>query len=231
MNGVLIVFEGPEGSGKSTHAVSLAIRLESAGYQCLLTREPGGTSIGERIRAVLLSQESEDMSSMTEALLHNAARAQHVDEVIRPALAAGKTVISDRFIDSTYAYQGGGRGLPHDQLTTLRCLATREIVPSIRVLLDLPVDLGLARRRSDLSQLNRIDQADRAFHERVRQTYLTLAGTAPDDWVVLDATLPVKSLEPLIDTALRTRLGLTLPALAGPGAEAAGVTSHVGSRS
>jgi len=174
----------------------------------LLTREPGGTPIGERIRAILLSQESMGMLPATEALLHSAARAQHVGEVVKPALSVGKVVICDRFFDSTYAYQGGGRRLDLDTLSAIQCFAVGDIIPQVRFLLDLSVEEGLARRRAVPSQVNRMDEADLAFHQRVRETYLALARYAPGDWVVLDATYEIERLESLIATALRERLGL-----------------------
>jgi dTMP kinase len=149
-----------------------------------------------------------DMLPATEALLYSAARAQHVGEVVGPALSAGKVVICDRFLDSTYAYQGGGRGLELDKLFAIQSLAVGDTIPQVRFLLDLPVEEGLARRRAIASQVNRMDEADLEFHQRVRETYLALAGSAPGDWVVLDATYEIERLESLIATALRERLGI-----------------------
>ena len=148
------------------------------------------------------------MLPATEALLHSAARAQHVGEVVKPALSVGKVVICDRFFDSTYAYQGGGRRLDLDTLSAIQCFAVGDIIPQVRFLLDLSVEEGLARRRAVPSQVNRMDEADLAFHQRVRETYLALARYAPGDWVVLDATYEIERLESLIATALRERLGL-----------------------
>jgi len=152
-----------------------------------LTREPGGTQIGNRIRTLLLDHSSYAMLPETEVLLHAASRAQHVREVIRPALDNGTVVVCDRYVDSTLAYQGGGHLLPHDQLIAIQQFATGGLMPDLRVLLDLPIDQGLARRFKVPEEINRIDAASEAFHQRVRRAYLDAASADPSGWCVIDA--------------------------------------------
>lgn len=204
--GTFIVFEGPEGAGKSTQVRLLATELRVAGYSVVETREPGGTPIGERIRALLLDHTSAGMSAETEALLLNAARAQHVRDVIAPALQAGEVVVCDRFSDSTLAYQGWGRGLPLDDLLTLQHFAVKGYEPDIRVLLDLPVELGLARRRADHGSANRLDEELLQFHERVREAFLRLADAASGDWIVVNASAPASDVAREISQAMRARI-------------------------
>ena len=187
MRGRFIVFEGPEGAGKSTQAVRLAAWLEARGHDVVMTREPGGTEIGESIRSILLVSEGRAMLPATEALLYAAGRAQHVGEVIRPALARGAVVVCDRFVDSSLAYQAGGLGLPLADVAAIQGLATGGLAPDLKILLDLPVDVGLARRFA-AGAVNRVDLAGVAFHERVRSTYHRQVATSPDDWLVVDAT-------------------------------------------
>jgi dTMP kinase len=187
-----ITFEGPEGAGKSTQIRLLADRLRANGADVVTTREPGGTAIGEQIRAVLLSSTSSGISAETEALLMTAARAQHVSEVIRPALERGQIVLCDRYVDSTIAYQGGGRGLSIDGLLRLQTFATGGLEPDLRVLLDLPVEMGLRRRRSGGEETNRLDDESLQFHTRVRHMYLELA--QHPDWVVIDASRDVQAV-------------------------------------
>ncbi len=205
MPGPFIVFEGPEGSGKSTQARWLFERLEQTGHRVVLTREPGGTETGERIRAILLELADVEMLPETEALLYSAARAEHVARVVQPELAAGSVVICDRFTDSTLAYQGGGRGLPIASLTSLQVFATRGLEPDLRLLLDLPVEIGLQRRYRSGEEVNRLDAAGLAFHERVRHAYLQLANATPDAWVVLDATASPEEVRAAVEAAVLTR--------------------------
>lgn len=187
MAGAFIVLEGTEGAGKTTQTRLLADRLTRRGYKVLTTREPGGTAIGERIRSVLLGPDDCAMLPATEALLLAAARAQLVGEVIRPALAAGMTAICDRYIDSTYAYQGGGRGLAMRELKAVQQLATGGLLPDLRVFLDLPVEIGLDRRFAAPEAANRLDRAELAFHVSVRHMYDALIAADPQDWLVIDA--------------------------------------------
>jgi len=188
MSGYFLTIEGPEGAGKSTQALRLARALEEAGHSVVLTREPGGTRIGEAIRAILLEQGNYAMLPETEALLHTAARSQHVGEVIRPALENGRVVVCDRFVDSTLAYQGGGRGLAIGHLEAIQLIATGGLKPNLKILLDVPVEIGLARRFESIGDVNRMDTAGEAFHQRVRESFLQLARQHPADWAVIDAT-------------------------------------------
>jgi dTMP kinase len=187
---MFITFEGIEGCGKTTQARLLAERLEACGQKTLVTREPGGAAISEQIRAVLLDHRNDGMDPMAEALLYEAARAQFVMEILRPALDAGITVICDRFADSTLAYQGYGRGLDLTILDTLNGIATDGLKPDITFLLDIPVLEGLKRRERG-GDWNRMDNAGRAFHERVFIGYHALARAEPDRWRVIDARGPV----------------------------------------
>lgn len=210
--GFFIALEGPEGSGKSTQARLLGERLSDAGYSVVVTREPGSTAIGEQLRSIILDAASYAMLPATEALLYSAARAQHVGEVLRPALAAGRIVVCDRYIESTLAYQGGGRGLPLDDLLTVQRLATDGLVPDLYVLFDLPVAVGLARRFAAGEDVNRLDTADIEFHERVRRAYLQAVRRDPQRWVVIDAAQPIADvtaqLTEAVVAALQSKLGV-----------------------
>ncbi len=183
---MFITFEGVEGCGKTTQARLLAERIEARGLRTLVTREPGGAAISEQVRAVVLDHRNDGMDPMAEALLYVAARAQFVAEIVRPALAAGTVVICDRFADSTLAYQGYGRGLDLGTLRTLNGIATGGLMPDITFLLDLPVAQGLARRQRG-GDWNRMDNAGRAFHERVYNGYHALVEAEPARWRVVDA--------------------------------------------
>jgi len=197
---LFITFEGIEGCGKSTQARRLARRLRLRGIPSVLTLEPGGTAIGATIRHILLSSQNRHLSGLTELLLYAADRAQHVEEVIGPALKAGKWVISDRFMDATVAYQGYARGqdMPFIQLLNER--ATGGLRPDRTFLLDCPVEIGLVRamKREKESQhqgQDRFEQEKKAFHDAVRQGYLTLASREPDRIVVMDGTRTPDDLE------------------------------------
>lgn len=189
--GIFIALEGIDGSGKSTIAQSLADAARAAKLDVVLTREPGGTAIGEQIRSVLLGARSLGMRPETEALLFAAARAQHVAELIRPALDQGSLVITDRFTDSSLAYQWGGRELPEEMVVSAQALATGGLEPDLKILLDLPVEIALQRRNPAAASSNRIDRESLAFHERVRAAYHTLASADPERWRIVDAALPV----------------------------------------
>lgn len=182
-----MVFEGPEGGGKTTQIGRLAARLRAAGHEVVETREPGGTRVGNAIRAILLGGEDYAILPETEVLLLAAARAQHVREVIQPALARSAWVLCDRYADSTYAYQGAGRGIDSERLRPIQEFATAGLAPNLCILLDVPVEIGLTRRHADPASVNRIDLADLAFHQRVRDAYLGLAAASPDRWLVIDA--------------------------------------------
>ncbi len=181
-----ITFEGPEGAGKTTQCHLLAERLQAEGYRCLVTREPGGTPLGEAVRAWLLQGDS--VQPVTEALLFTAARAEHVRQRIEPALRQGIIVICDRYVDSTLAYQGAGRGLDEAWLRSLHRVATGDLWPHRTFLLDVPVELGLARRRSAGQPLTRLDSELLAFHQRVRAWYHAAAQREPERWRLIDAT-------------------------------------------
>jgi dTMP kinase len=185
---VFVTLEGPEGGGKSTQARVLAMRLQALSYDVLLTREPGGTPFGETIREILLGSRFSAMLPETEALLNSAARAQHVAEVIRPALESGKLVLCDRFLDSTLAYQGAGRGLDLETLTAMQRFATRGLWPDLTLLFDVPYQVGQARRAASGEPLNRFDSDARDFHERIRQYFLDAARSQPGRWHVIDAS-------------------------------------------
>jgi dTMP kinase len=197
-----IVLEGPEGAGKSIQTARLAEWLRSRGCDVRQTREPGGTPAGDAVRTLLLQSDHLHLEPETEALLMSAARAQHVREVILPALQRGEIVVCDRYIDSTYAYQGGGRGLSMDALTAVQRFATGGLDPDLRLLLDLPVEIGLSRRHGDAGQINRIDRAPVAFHERVRATFLDLAQRDPATWIVIDASQDIDAVSAAIRGAV-----------------------------
>ncbi len=171
---MLVVVEGIEGSGKSTLASGLAARLRADGWEVVETREPGGTPLGDAVRALFLDAGSA-IEPAAELLLVNAARAQHVERIIRPALAAGKVVVCDRFTDSTLAYQGYGRGMDVEIVRIACDIATKGVRPAAVLLLDVPVSAGRERLRSRTGAADRIESEDDAFHERVRRGYLTLA--------------------------------------------------------
>ena len=203
---MFITLEGPEGSGKSSQIGLLAEFLRENGYAVVQTREPGGTRIGDQIRACLHDVANTEMTAVTEVLLYAASRAQHVDELIRPALAAGKIVLCDRFADSTIAYQGYGRGLSLDALHTLTHIATGGLRPHLTLLLDIDVERGLARRQVGGEEMNRLDLEAVGFHQRVRQGYHTLAGADPERWIIVDADRPVGEVQRDLCTAVLARL-------------------------
>ncbi|MGB1253444.1 MAG: dTMP kinase [Candidatus Promineifilaceae bacterium] len=203
---MFITFEGPEGSGKSTQIRLLAAWLREQGREVVLTREPGGTAIGDQIRGVLHDVDNTAMSASAEILLYSASRAQIVSELIRPALAAGKLVLCDRFFDSTYAYQGYGRGLDMRELRMITEFATGGLAPDLTLMLDIDVERGIARRVDNDEEMNRLDLEAIEFHQRVRQGYLDLIKAAPDRWQVVDADRPIE----LIQAELRQRLSAIL---------------------
>ncbi|MBA2290556.1 MAG: dTMP kinase [Chloroflexia bacterium] len=206
VSGRFIVFEGPEGGGKSTQIDRLASHLTEEGHEIVVTREPGGTPVGDAIRWVLLEREDAVMLAETEAFLLSAARAQHVHDVIRPALRRGCIVVCDRYADSTRAYQGGGGGMSEVDLECIQRIATGGLTPELRILLDLPVETGLARRHQDPATVNRIDRAERAYHERVRAAFLRLARAEPDSWTIIDASRSVDLVSDEVIRTVRSRL-------------------------
>jgi dTMP kinase len=192
--GSFIVLEGPDGAGKSVQAPRLAAHLRARGFDVTLTREPGGTPLGEQVRAVLLDPGPVARGPVADALLFNAARSQLVPEVIRPALARGSIVVSDRYATSTMAYQGYGSGVDRDVLRGIERLVTGGLEPDLVVLIDVPVDVGLARREagstSERTRFEDSERHDRAFHERVRDGYLAMAAAGPDRWVTVTGDAP-----------------------------------------
>jgi len=184
--GMFITFEGPDGSGKTGQMDILVDEFIKQGYPILRTREPGGTSIGDQIRATLLDLKNTSMVDRTEALLYQAARAQLVDEKINPHLAGGGIVMCDRYADSTLAYQGYGHRNTVESLQGIIHYATGGLIPDLTILLDLAPEVGLERRLAD-GGLNRLDAYDIEFHQRVRAGYLELMKINPDRWVIIDA--------------------------------------------
>lgn len=194
MTGCFITLEGPEGAGKSTNREFLAERLRERGIDVLLTREPGGTPLAERIRELLLAPSDEPMASDTELLLVFAARAQHLDQVIRPAMARGTVVLCDRFTDATYAYQGGGRGLAKQRIEQLENFVQGDLRPDLTLIFDLRVDIGLSRAAAR-GRLDRFEQEGLGFFEAVRNAYLERARQAPTRYQVIDAGQPLAAVQ------------------------------------
>jgi dTMP kinase len=194
--GVLVTFEGVEGSGKSTQAERLAKRLAALSVPCLASREPGGTEIGEAIRGILLEPQHREMQGLTELFLYLASRNQLVREKVLTALEAGEVVILDRFADSSLAYQGAGRGLGEKLVARLNKLATADVKPHLTVLVDVPVGVGQGRKQTGL--LDRLERERVEFHERVRRGYLRVARRAPDRFKIVNGMLPADELERLV---------------------------------
>ncbi len=211
MAGRFITFEGGEGAGKSTHVGLLAEALRAAGLGVVETREPGGSPGAEEIRELLVHGEVGRWDPVSEALLHFAARRDHVTRVIAPALAAGDWVISDRFADSTMAYQGYGHRLGREVVEQLYELAVGDLAPDLTVILDLPVEEGLARADSRNSGGTRYESMDRAFHERLRNGFLAIAEREPKRCVVIDGSAPVEAVHSAVKQAVRERLSVDLP--------------------
>jgi len=202
---LFITLEGPEGSGKTTQMTPLAAALRAAGYDVLTLREPGGTSISEQVRAILMNLENTAMHARTEILLFLAARAQLVEEVIRPQLAAGKVVLCDRYIDSTLAYQGFGQGESLDPLRSLLDFATGGLRPDLTILLDIESRAGIQRKQTS-GEWTRMDAFTLAYHQRVRQGYLDLAAAEPQRWLKLDAARPADEVQAELQQVILERL-------------------------
>jgi dTMP kinase len=203
---MFITFEGPEGSGKSTQMAELAAYLQEHKIDILATREPGGTSIGNQIRAILLAMGNQDMHPRTETLLFQASRAQLVEECIRPHLAKGGVVLCDRYADSTIAYQGYGYKVDIEQVRAIVDFATGRLTPDLTLLLDINAEQGLQRRAGE-GDINRLDAYELAFHQRVRDGYLQMALTDPGRWVVIDASRSFKQIQNDIRQIVMKRLG------------------------
>ncbi len=184
---MFITLEGPEGSGKTSHIAPLVQFLREKGHTVFPTREPGGTSIGEQIREVIHDLKNAEMHPRTETLLYQAARAQIVEQVIKPRLAAGEVVISDRYYDSTIAYQGYGHQQNLEEVRSLVRYATGGLVPELTILLDIDVEAGLKRKTQNGSEWNRLDAYTIEFHQRVRRGYLEMVKAEPSRWIVVDA--------------------------------------------
>jgi dTMP kinase len=204
MRGRFVTFEGGEGAGKSTQIARAAAWLRARGVEVVLTREPGGTPRAERLRTILLERDAEPMPQSCELLLMFAARATHLENLVRPAIARGAWVLCDRFTDATYAYQGGGRQLPRQQIDALAGIVHPDLWPDLTLLIDLPVDTGLARAssRNGADGPDRFESEQRAFFERVRATYLERAQADPARFRVVDGSRPIDAVTGAIEAAL-----------------------------
>lgn len=209
---LFITFEGPDGSGKTTQIELTAEYLRRRGYHVLTTREPGGTSIGDQIRAILHDVTNTEMSAQTEILLYSASRAQLVQEAIIPHLNQGGIVVCDRYADSSYAYQGYGRQLEFDALRAITRFATQDLKPDTTIFLDLTPEEGLNRKqtasRAGRGEWNRMDQLELDFHRRVRTGYLEMAQEEPERWLIIDAAASIDEVQ----FAIRQRLEHVLAA-------------------
>ncbi len=210
MSGIFISFEGIDFSGKTEQARRLLETLRTAGYDVELLREPGGVEIAEAIRNILLDAKHGGMTDRTELLLYAAARAQITKEKIQPALAAGKIIVADRFVDSTTAYQGYGRQIDLDFVRRVNFFATWTTLPVVTFLLDIPLAVAAARLRQSGKAVDRLEREDHAFHERVRQAYLQMAQSEPERFVIIDGTPSMEVISRRINETLRRRLGLKI---------------------
>jgi dTMP kinase len=202
---MFITLEGPEGSGKTSQLPLLADYLRQNGFDVLTTREPGGTPISEQIRTVLHNLENKEMNPRTEILLFQASRAQLVEQVVRPHLNKGGVVLSDRYADSTLAYQGYGHQIDIESLRVLVTFATGGLKPDLTILLDLDVEIGL-RRKELKGEWNRLDAYDLDFHQRVRQGYLQLVKAEPERWEVIDAAQSPRQVQDDLRRVISRRL-------------------------
>ena len=197
MEGIFITMEGPDGSGKTTQIDLLKKYLEHRGYDIVIAREPGGTTIGEAIREIILNPDYKEMGHMTELLLYASARAQLVNQVIKPALAEGKAVICDRFVESSAVYQGIGRGLGVDTVYEVNNFALGDVKPKLTIFMDLDAEDGIKRKKKQ-AELDRMEQEDLSFHKRVVEGYRQLAKLYPERIVPIDATLPIDEIHSMI---------------------------------
>ena len=206
MKGLFITIEGGDGSGKTTQIDLLMTYFNQHGFDVLLTREPGGTVISEKLRDIILDKEHMEMADMTEALLYAAARAQHVHEFIIPNINNGKIVICDRFVDSSVVYQGHARELGIDNVETINSFATLGIKPDLTILLDLPADIGLMRKKNQKA-LDRLELAADSFHIKVNEGYKILAKKHPERILAIDATKSIGDIHQIIIEAITAKLG------------------------
>ncbi|MDX1795265.1 MAG: dTMP kinase [Hydrogenovibrio sp.] len=202
--GKFITLEGTEGAGKSTNLAYIADWLSKQGIDVVTTREPGGTEISEAVREILLNQQHEEMTPDTELLLMFAARNQHLQEKILPALEAGKWVVSDRFTDASYAYQGAARGIAYSRIQELEHWVQQGFYPNMTFVFDLTIEEGMKRVRSRGGETDRFEQEQQAFFEKVRSAYLNRAKQAPNRYAVLDASRPLENVQQQIDQVLET---------------------------
>ncbi|VDN47720.1 thymidylate kinase [Petrocella atlantisensis] len=205
MKGIFITIEGGDGSGKSTQIDLLMSYFDEHGFKVLLTREPGGTPISEKIRAVILDSNNMEMDNMTEVLLYAAARAQHVAEFIKPSIEQGKVVICDRFVDSSVVYQGYARGVGIDAVENINSYATLGLIPDLTILLDLPPDLGLFRKKNQQA-LDRLELESDAFHLKVNEGYRLLAKRHQNRILTVDATKSIEDIHQIILEAIKALL-------------------------
>lgn len=204
---MFITLEGPEGSGKTTAVEAAVKKLQEMGYEIVRTREPGGTPIAEQIRNVILDKENTAMDPRTEALLYAASRRQHLVEKVWPALKEGKIVICDRYLDSSLAYQGGARGLGVDNILNINLFATENTWPDLTLLFDIKPEIGLARISANAErEVNRLDLEKLDFHNKVRNTFLQLARTWPDRFVIIDASLSREEVAKATMEAILSRI-------------------------
>ena len=203
--GLFITIEGGEGVGKSTNIEFIKATLEARGVQCIITREPGGTPLAEEIREVLIKNRDEQVVTETELLLMFAARAQHLHQKILPALKAGTWVISDRFTDATYAYQSGGRGVPSEKVALLENFVQGDVRPDLTLLLDAPIEVGMARAKNR-GKLDRFEEEATEFFNNVRDNYLNRAKAEPDRFKIIDATQALELVQADISKALADNL-------------------------
>lgn len=205
---LFVTFEGPDGCGKTTQVARLAEWLRGAGHDVIATREPGGTLIGDQVRAILHSPDNRSMRPTAELLLYCASRAQLVGEVVRPHLEQGGVVLSDRYADSSLAYQGYGRGIDLSALQAVLDFATGGLRPDLTLLLDVNVEEGLRRRKGSGGEWNRLDQETLDFHRRAREGFLALARAEPERWVVIDAARGPDEVQAEIREEVTKRLRL-----------------------
>lgn len=191
---MFITFEGPDGSGKTTQSKLFVEFLKAQNKSVLWTREPGGSAVGQRIRTLLLDDKDISLDPLTELFLFAADRAEHVRTVIKPALAAGQIVVCDRYIDSTTAYQAGGRGFALEMIQTLNALSTENLVPDRTFIIDVPADIGLARAQKQRGGADKFESEALAFHTRVREMYLNIAKAQPERCFLLDGTAEISSI-------------------------------------